>query len=402
MNHKGHTIAFLDCFSGISGDMLLGALLSAGLPLAHLRENLALLRLDGFELEAQQTKNNSITGTKIKVTEHGEHPHRSWTTIRKLIEQSTLNSQVKDNAIKVFGLLAAAEAKVHGCPVEEVHFHEVGATDSIVDIVGTAVGFHYLGIESITCSPLPMPSGWVQCEHGMLPLPAPAVCELLKDTPVYGVELQQELVTPTGAAIAKALSHAYGSMPPMLIDSIGYGAGSRKLANGQPNLLRLVVGKTRSAVETQQVEVIETHIDDWAAEGFPYLCERLFKLSALDVALIPILMKKGRPGYLLRVVADPAHAFDLKRCIFSETTAIGLRYRKEDRWTLPRQTGFVDTKFGRLKVKKTETPTGVVLSPEYEDCKDLADKKQVPLKKVYAEINRCNPADFIAAEDGDG
>lgn len=404
MNKSDKTIAFLDCFSGISGDMFLGALLDAGLPLAHLQKNLALLPIDDFRLTVQSKQAGAIAGTQlhIEIAAEAGHQHRSWATISKLIEASGLDLKIKKNALAIFALLAAAEARVHGCSVEDIHFHEVGATDAIVDIVGAAIGVNYFGIDKIVSSPLPMPSGWVRCAHGQLPLPAPAVCEILKDVPVYGVALQQELVTPTGAAIVKALAEEFGPMPPMAIQAVGYGAGSRELAGGQPNLLRLLVGITRSVAEAQQVEIIETHVDDWAAEGFPYLCERLFCLGALDVVLIPVLMKKGRPGYILRVVTDPAQAFSLKQCIFSETTAIGLRSRKEDRWTLPRRAGFVDTDLGRLQVKEVETPAGVVLTPEYESCREVAALKNVPLREVYAAVGRCTPADFMATGEDDG
>lgn len=404
MGGRDQTIAFLDCFSGISGDMFLGALLDAGLPLEHLQENLALLPVHGFRLAINPKRSGAIAGTQLHVETAPEagHPHRSWGTISKLITESRLPLKIKENSLAIFALLAEAESRVHGCPVEDIHFHEVGATDAIVDIVGAAIGVSYFGIEKVVSAPVPMPGGWVRCAHGQLPLPAPAVCEILKDVPIYGVELRQELVTPTGAAIVKALTDEFGPMPPMAIQAVGYGAGSRELAGGQPNLLRLFIGKTRSVAEAQQVEVIETHIDDWAAEGFPYLCDRLFSLGALDVVLIPVLMKKGRPGYILRVVADPAQAFALKQCIFSETTAIGLRSRKEDRWTLPRRAGFVDTELGRLQVKEVETPTGVVLTPEYENCRKVALLKNVPLREVYAAVNRCTPADFMATGEDDG
>jgi hypothetical protein len=402
MNQSYQTIAFLDCFSGISGDMLLGALLDAGLPLEHLRESLSRLGLSGFRLEAQPVGTGALAGTRVRITTEKEEGHRSWSTIRGIIEESGLAPKIKADALAVFGLLAAAEARVHGCAPDEVHFHEVGAVDSIVDIVGVAIGLDYLGAQKIISSPLPMPRGWVRCEHGLLPLPAPAVCEILKEVPVYGSELQQELVTPTGAAIVKALSSGFGPMPPMTIQRLGYGAGSRELANGQPNLLRLIIGTERSTAETQEVEVIETHLDDWVAEGFPYLCERLFSLAALDVALVPMQMKKGRPGYLLRVVADPAHAHALKQCIFSETTAIGLRFRKEERWTLPREAGFVKTRLGRIQVKKVETPAGALLSPEYEHCREVAVAHDIPLREVYAEVQRCGPDDFIPMEENHG
>jgi hypothetical protein len=379
-------IAYIDCFSGISGDMFLGALLDAGLPLAELQSQLDLLDLAGYTLTVDRKSCGAIAATTVAVQTTESHPHRTLGDIRQLITASRLAEPVKATALSIFSLLAEAEAKVHGRPVDTVHFHEVGGIDSIIDIVGAAIGLSALNITSLHCAPLPMPRGWVQCAHGLLPLPAPAVCELLQGVPTYGVELSQELVTPTGAAIVKALATEYGPMPTMTITGVGYGAGSQELANGQPNLLRLVLGTARIAVESQEVEVVETHLDDWSPETFPYLSERLFALSALDVALIPIQMKKGRPGFLLRVICDRAASLAIKECLLSETTAIGLRFRIEQRWTLPRESGTVPTRWGEVKVKKVTTPAGEVLTPEYEDCKRVAAANNVPLKEVYAEV----------------
>lgn len=388
------TTAYIDCFSGISGDMFLGALLDAGLPEEALRGQLSLLGLDGYTLTVGKKSCGAIAATTLSIQTVENHPHRTLADIRQLITASNLAEPVKATALSIFSLLAEAEAKVHGKPVDTVHFHEVGGIDSIVDIVGAAIGLDALNITHLHCAPLPMPRGWVQCAHGLLPLPAPAVCELLQGVPTYGVELTQELVTPTGAAIVKALATNFGPMPPMTITGIGYGGGRQELANGQPNLLRLVLGTARIAVEPQEVEVIETHLDDWSPETFPYLSEQLFSLSALDVALIPIQMKKGRPGFLLRVICDRAAALPIKECILSETTAIGLRFRTEQRWTLPREEGTVPTRWGEVRVKKVTTPAGEVLTPEYEDCKRVAIAHNVPIKQVYAEVGCAERPDF--------
>jgi len=380
------TIAYIDCFSGISGDMFLSALLDAGLPEEELRSQLSLLGLDGYTLVVGKKTCGAIAATTLSVQTAEHHLHRSWGDIRQLITTSSLAAPVKKTALTIFSLLAEAEAKMHDRPVDTVHFHEVGGIDSIVDIVGAAIGLDALNITHLHCAPLPMPRGWVQCAHGLLPLPAPAVCELLQGVPTYGVELSQELVTPTGAAIVKGLATGYGPMPAMTMTRVGYGAGSQELTNGQPNLLRLVIGTAQTVVEAQEVEVIETHLDDWSPETFPYLSEQLFALGALDVALIPIQMKKGRPGFLLRVICDQAAALAAKECILSETTAIGLRFRTEQRWTLPRETGTVPTRWGEVRVKKVTTPAGEVLTPEYEDCKRVAIAHHVPIKEVYAEV----------------
>ena len=388
------TIAYIDCFSGISGDMFLGALLDAGLPEEELRRQLSLLKLDGYTLTVGKKSCGAIAATTLSVQTAESHPHRTLGDVRQLIAASRLAEPVKKTALAIFSLLAEAEGKVHGRPVDTVHFHEVGGIDAIIDIVSAAIGLACLNITHLHCAPLPMPRGWVRCAHGLLPLPAPAVCELLQGAPTYGVELEQELVTPTGAAIVKALAADFGPMPTMTMTGVGYGAGSQELSNGQPNLLRLVLGTTRMPVESQEVEVVETHLDDWSPETFPYLSERLFSLSALDVALIPIQMKKGRPGFLLRVICDRATSLPIKECILSETTAIGLRFRTEQRWTLPREGGTVPTRWGAVRVKKVATPAGEVLTPEYEDCKRVAVAHGVPIKAVYAEVARAERTDF--------
>ena len=388
------TIAYIDCFSGISGDMFLGALLDAGLSEEKLRSQLSLLELDGYALTVGKKSCGAIAATTLSVQTAESHPHRTLADIRQLIAASRLAEPVKETALAVFSLLAEAEGKVHGRPADTVHFHETGGVDAIIDIVGAAIGLACLNITHLHCAPLPMPRGWVRCAHGLLPLPAPAVCELLQGAPTYGVELEQELVTPTGAALVKGLATSYGPMPPMTMTGVGYGAGSQELRNGQPNLLRLVLGTARTAAEAQEVEVVETHLDDWSPETFPYLSERLFFLGALDVALIPIQMKKGRPGFLLRVISDRAASLAVKECIFSETTAIGLRFRTEQRWTLPRENGTVPTRWGPVRVKKAAIPAGEVLTPEYEDCKRVAVAHGVPIKAVYAEVARAERTDF--------
>jgi uncharacterized protein (DUF111 family) len=229
----------------------------------------------------------------------------------------------------------------------------------------------------------------------MLPLPPPAVCEILTDVPVHGTEIDQELVTPTGAALVKTLSTDFGNFPAMRITNIGYGAGSKVLPGDIPNLFRLVIGTPRAVQEIQEVEIIETNLDDWSPETYPYLCEQLFSLGALDVSLLPIHMKKGRPGFQLQIISDPVKALQIKNCILTETTAIGLRFRRESRMTLPRQKGTVPTAWGPVQVKRMETPAGYVVYPEYEDCRRLALENRVPLKEVYAAVNRQKPEKFI-------
>lgn len=389
------TIAYADCFSGVSGDMFLGALLDAGLPKDVLLSELAGLALSNYHLATEKDLECGIQATRVKVHLTGEQPPRTWQVIKELIEQSRLGSNSKEKALAVFACLAEAEARVHGCKVEDVHFHEIGAVDSIVDIVGSAVGLDYLGIDTIISSPLPMTNGWVKCDHGLLPLPAPAVCEILKGVPVVGLDLDLELVTPTGAALIKSMCSKFGRYPSMVPVKVGYGAGNQRLPDRRPNLFRLVLGEARLVQEAQEVEVIETHLDDWSPEGFPYLMEQLFTLGALDVCIIPIHMKKGRPGFLLRVLSSPALAFEIKKRIFIETTAIGLRYHTEQRLTLPRAKGTVSTPWGPLAVKRVETPDGLMLYPEYEDCRKMSQTNGVSLKKIYSAVACLSPKDFV-------
>ncbi|MFH7319161.1 nickel pincer cofactor biosynthesis protein LarC [Desulfurivibrio sp. D14AmB] len=396
---SSHT-AYLDCFSGISGDMLLAALLDAGLPLALLEEQLARLPLSGYQLQFSRERRGGISAGHLQVRVEEKQNPRGWREISALLEQAELAAQVKELARRIFTALAAAEGKIHDCPPEKVHFHEVGALDSIVDIVGAAIGLHHFAIRHLACSPLPMARGWVNCQHGPLPLPAPATMELLRGLPVYGVDLEMELVTPTGAAVVKALAQEFGPLPPLTLSAIGYGAGSRERPDGRPNLLRLLIGRPKLTDESQEVEVIETQLDDWAAEGFPHLCEQLFARRALDVSLTPLLMKKGRPGYLLRVLADPAHAHDLKDCLLSETTAIGLRFHRQQRLTLPRRPGRVTTPWGEIAVKKVETPQGSVLYPEYESCRAAARRHQVPLLRIHSHVAALPPEQCKEEQDG--
>lgn len=378
--------AYLDCFSGISGDMLLGALLHSGLETGYLKKELEKLQLPGLEFSVASHKDCSISGCKVSIDQSKRQDLRTLPTINKLLEESGLSSTVISRSLKIFNLLGRAEAKVHGIELNKVHFHEVGALDTIVDIVGAAIGFEHLGIGRIVCSPLPSGHGFVQCDHGRLPLPAPAVCELLQGVPTYGVDLAQELVTPTGAALACGLSDAFGPLPAMTIESTGYGAGSQTLTNGQPNLLRLIIGTEQDVAEKQQIEVIETNLDDWRSEGFPYLCELLFKRGALDVSLTPIQMKKGRPGYTLQVISSPACRQQLQETIFSETSAIGLRYRTESRRTLTRKQVFVETPWGKIMAKEVTGTDRITVYPEYEECRKIADQHQVSLQEVYHAV----------------
>jgi len=394
---------YLDCFSGVSGDMLLSALIDAGVPEAHLRQVLAALPLDGFALTAERIVTHGFAATRVTVecaghdhhhgaqNDHTHHPHRGLAEIRDLLNSAALAPPIRDKSLAVFTRLAEAEAAAHGTTIERIHFHEVGAVDAIVDIVGTVAGLAYLQIDRLVCSPLPLGRGWISCAHGEIPLPGPAVCRLLEQAPVYGENIDQELVTPTGAALVCELAQDFGPMPPMRLLRTGYGAGAMERRDGRPNLLRFFIGQSAEVAEPQQVEVIETHLDDWNPEFWPYVSERLMGAGALDVCLIPMLMKKGRPGFLLRTIIEPAARDGVVAVLFSETTAIGLRMRSEQRVTLPRETVLVATPWGDLAAKKISLPDGTVVAPEYEVCRKVAETHQVPLREVYDAIRRHSP-----------
>uniref|UniRef100_UPI0040561C02 nickel pincer cofactor biosynthesis protein LarC n=1 Tax=Candidatus Electronema sp. TaxID=2698783 RepID=UPI0040561C02 len=380
---------YFDCFSGISGNMLLGALLAAGLSEAELRSELAKLRLPDWRLEVKSLIKNGLQAVMVRVRSGEEARPRHLADIAALLEQSALEEDVVRRALAVFRRLAEAEARVHGQMTDKVHFHEVGAVDALIDIVGAVIGLRSLGIDEAVCSPLPMPRGWVRCQHGELPLPAPAVCELLKDVPVHGENLAQELVTPTGAALAVELAGSFGPLPPMRIERTGYGAGTRERRDRRPNLLRLLIGQRQDAEEAQLVEVIETQLDDWNPEFWPHVSARLLAAGALDIILSPVQMKKGRPGFLLRLIADPAHAARLKDILLTETSAIGLRFHSERRLTLPRTAVELATPWGAVRGKKVELPGGGCrIKPEYEDCARLARKHDVPVQQVHAAAEK--------------
>jgi len=388
MANPPSTIAYLDCFSGISGDMLLAALLHAGLPEEQLLDELAHIKGIDFQLNAEAQLRSGIGCKQLSIHSASGQQFRHLENILELLDTSDLPRTIITKASQLFTRLATAEAKVHRVSLEKIHFHEVGAVDTIVDIVGALIGLLHFGIDRVVCSPLPMGRGFVRCDHGTLPLPAPAVCELLNGVPVYGVEQDKELVTPTGAVLAVGLADEFASMPTMTVKKIGYGAGSHTLNNEQPNLLRLIIGEAYTAQESTEVEVIETNLDDWNSEGFPYLCDLLFNKGALDVSLSPLIMKKGRPGQLLRVITAPLHSFALKQCILTETTAIGLRFRKEERITLEREKVLVETPWGEIEAKKVTTPKGIVIYPEYEACKKIAQENAIPLARVYHAVSR--------------
>ncbi len=388
-------LAYLDCFSGISGDMTLGALIHLGVPLPWLRESIARLPLAGFDIAAADVEYNGIRAKRVEVHAGHEHPHRRYADIRMLIENSPLPDSAKGMALAMFKRLAEAEANVHGCRPDEVHFHEVGAVDAIVDVVGTALGFQHLGITETACAPVPTGRGFVDCRHGRLPVPAPATAALLQGVPTIGTEIEYELTTPTGAAIVTTAAASFGPRPAMTVSGIGYGAGRRNLDPG-PNLLRILVGerissqpKDDTGFNRDRIAVVETSIDNMNSEFFGYVMDRLFEMGALDVVWIPIQMKKNRPGTLLQALCTQERLSAIARCILSETTSLGVRYYEADRYLLERDHVTMDSSFGRIPVKRIRYPHGEVrYVPEYEVCRRIALEKGVPLRAVYETVSK--------------
>ncbi len=385
------TLAYFDCFSGISGDMTLGALVHLGVPVGWLNETIRALPLDGFDITSDTVMRNGIQATHVTVKTKETHHHRHYHHIQEMIENSTLSDAVKTKSLAIFDRLAEAEANVHNCAKESVHFHEVGAIDAIVDIVGSCLGMEWLGIDHIVASALPMGGGFVECAHGKIPVPAPAVVELLKGKPVYSGSEMKELVTPTGASILVGLSAQFGTMPAMEIDKVGYGAGTRNLES-QPNFLRIVLGKKSQMDLTDTSEKLvmaETCIDDMNPEIFSYLMDTLFADGALDVFWVPVQMKKNRPGILVKVLCKPEHRTKIVERIFAETTTLGVRFFDVYRSSLVRDTVEAKTEYGTFRVKRVQRLDGSCrLVPEYEVCRQIADERKLPLFEVYQAIQQ--------------
>ncbi|MBC2711412.1 MAG: nickel pincer cofactor biosynthesis protein LarC [Desulfosarcina sp.] len=381
--------AHFDCFSGISGDMVLGAFVDLGVSTHWLVEKIRGLSLGDVEIVAQDVKKSGIGAKRIIVLEKEASPARNYRDIVNILENGSLCDKVKNVAVDVFSRIADAEARIHRCEKDDVHFHEVGAVDSIVDIVGAALCLDYFNIESVSSSPLPLGSGFVDCAHGKLPVPAPATLEIVKGLPVYGGTSDGELVTPTGAGIIASLSQGFGPIPDMEIERVGYGSGSRERRDG-PNLLRVFVGKKigqTTELGNDDVYMVETNIDDMNPEILGYLMEKLFQDGALDVCFAPVMMKKNRPGTKVEVLCPPEKQADITKCLFTETSTIGVRYHLVHRHTLKRSMLAVATCFGEIQVKCTTDPDGRKrYAPEYEACKKIALENNVPLKIVYDAV----------------
>jgi hypothetical protein len=375
-------ICYLDAFAGISGDMTVGALIDAGADVAALTDALTSVGTNAT-FRVEKTKRRGIAASKFHVEGGETKSHRHLPHILKMIEGAAISDRAKRDAAAIFGRLGEAEAKVHGVAIEKVHFHEVGAVDSICDIVGACVGLDLLGVEAIYCSPINVGSGTVNTEHGVLPVPAPATAELLAGKPLYARGPAMELTTPTGAAIACTLAAQFGAMPPLKIASIGYGAGDRDLQE-HANVLRVLIGDTTGAKEATTVAVIEANIDDCTPQVLGYTMDRLFKSGALDVTMSPLLMKKSRPGTMLSVIAKTEDRDALAQIIFDETPTLGLRMYPVERRVQARHIVEVETPHGTVRVKVSESGA---YAPEYDDCRQIAQEKRVPLKEVLAQAS---------------
>ncbi len=381
-------VAYFDCFSGVSGDMILGALIDAGLGLEELEEELGKLGISGYKLRTEKTVRKGISGTKFSVSIDERNVDRSLKDIVEILDCSGLDDGIKASGKKVFRELAVVEAKVHNKDIEKIRFHEVGGLDSVIDVIGSLIGIKKLGIEAVHSSKFRVGRGFIECEHGTIPVPAPATLELLKEIPVCSNDIQAELVTPTGIAILKNLSKSFGVMPEMKIEKIGYGAGSRELEI--PNLLRVCVGEINAQeYEKDEAILIETNLDNMNPEFFDYTCEMLLKQGALDVFMTPVYMKKNRPGTMLSVLATPDKLDEVVSTIFAETTTLGVRIHSVERKKLVREVVPVKTRFGEMKVKVSKAGGEVKnIAPEYEDCRKIALKQGIPLKDVYEEVKK--------------
>lgn len=380
-------IAYGELIGGISGDMFVAALLDLGLSLSKVRSDLRKIPTLKFELKTSKKLVHSIRATKFDVICGKHEPSRSWKQIRELIQRSKLDREIKETGVDIFFRLAQAEAKIHGVPIDRVHFHEVGATDSIVDIMAATIGIRELGIGALHFSRIPLGRGIARSAHGPLPIPGPATLELLKGLPVFGVDLEGETVTPTGAAIVCALGQSFGDQPAMKITKIGYGGGQKEFAY-RPNLFRLVLGEVSAALKEEML-LLETNIDDMNPQLYDYVMERLFSAGARDVFFTPIQMKKNRPATLLSVIAKPQDREKLAKIIFQETSTIGIRSHPVQRMILPRASKKVKTRFGEVTVKVVEQPDGRKrTTPEYDELKRIATVKKLPLKLIYDEVLR--------------
>jgi len=377
-----------DCFSGISGDMNLGAMIDLGIDSKYLVTELNKLGLDGWKLSVEEDQKHGIKGTKVTVhqTKH-QHAHRHLSDIESIISNSNLDTDIKDMSRKIFMKVAEAESKVHGIPVDHVHFHEVGAIDSIIDIVGAAICFRKLSVDEVYVLPVELGGGYTDCEHGRLPVPAPATAEIIKGIPVTSGGADFEATTPTGAAIIAALGTHFSKLPPLKIIKTGYGSG-QKNSDALPNMLRVFLAETEARDAGHNAVMLESNIDDMNPEFYEHIAERLFSEGASDVYLTSVIMKRGRPGTVLSVICESGYEEKLSGIIFSETTTLGIRKTNFVKETLSRLSETIETEYGKIRIKRSFlNGRQVSVKPEYEDCRKAAIEKNVPIKEVWLKIS---------------
>ncbi len=377
-------IAYFDLIAGASGDMILGSLIDAGLSPEQLRTGLSALNLKDFDLMFQSVNKNGFNATKVDVLVQDNVPERHLPQIESIIDSSDLSQSIKEQAIAIFRRLGEVEAGIHGTSLDQVHLHELGGVDTIVDVVGALLGLAGLGVEKVYASPVPLGRGFIRGAHGQIPLPAPATIALLKGVPIVGVDINMELVTPTGAVLLTSLADSFGQIPSMKLESIGYGAGGRDLQI--PNLLRVLIGEIADTgtASLGTLVMLETNIDDLNPEIFNYVMDRLFSTGALDVFFTTIQMKKNRPGTLVQVLALPEDVSQLRSILFEETSTLGIRQRLVERYALQREIKEVQTPYGMVQVKIAQLGDGKIkAAPEFEDCRKLAKNHNVPIREVY-------------------
>lgn len=374
---------YFDCFAGASGDMILGAMVGAGVDPDYLRKQLSLLPVSGFKIDFETVTRAGLSATYARVETAPEHKHRHLSDIKLIIDTSSLSDAVKHQAVEIFSRLAEAEARVHNEPVDRVHFHEVGALDAIIDVVGAAICFDALKIERFVSSPLHVGSGMVEMAHGRFPIPPPAVAELLQGVPFYGTDLQGELVTPTGAAIITTVCREYGPIPPLKTQGTGYGAGTRQYENF-PNVLRVLLGESELAADTdERLWMLETNLDDASPQLIGHVMDRVLEAGALDCFFTPVQMKKNRPGVLLSVLCEPGEKEAVMKLLFMETTTLGVRSYEVQRRALERSIVRVETQYGPIDVKVAHLDGRVINEmPEFEQCRAAAMRAGVPVKVV--------------------
>ena len=375
---------YFDCFNGISGDMILGALFDLGLDRDSWLGELDKLGISGYEVRIEKKKKGSLMGTDVEIIVKDNVTHRHAREILDIVSNSNLDEEIKEKSLAILTKIAQAESSIHNEPLEEVHLHELGGIDTIIDVVGSVAGLKLLGIERVYSSPLPLGEGFVETVHGRLPVPAPATAELLKGVPVYSNGMKGELVTPTGAGIISTLSFSFGPIPPLTVEKIGYGLGKKDFAI--PNMLRAIMGELYQEKQRDTNTIIDVNIDDMNPQVYGYLMDKLFELGALDVFFTPIYMKKSRPAIKLTVISPNHLADKLIDVIFKETTSIGVRTYQVEKVMLPREIVEVDTPWGKARVKVSYINGTPKVMPEYDDCKVIAEKTGIPIQQVMKEI----------------